>query len=140
MSLESAPAAPERSLLDEALEALDDESQIDRLVELFVIAPEPARARACERPLRPEQSRLLHRYAERMADLAARTSSESRLFFGLTALVIENGRLGLDPPARVLVLLYDAAKRITRDGEVFRRAADRARPDLARLLLGFAES
>jgi len=140
MSLESARALPERALLDEMLAALDDESQIDRLVELFVIAPEPERARACERPLTEAQSRLLHRYAERMADLAARNASESRLFFGVTALVIENGRLGLDPVTRILVLLYDSARRITRDGELFRRAADRARPDLARILLGFAET
>jgi hypothetical protein len=140
MDLISARAVPERSPLDEMLDALDDESQIDRLVELFVIAPDQARARACERPIAPAQSRLLHRYAERMADLAARNSSESRLFFGVTALVIENGRLGFDPVERILVLLYDSARRITRDGEVFRRAADRARPDLARILLGFAES
>ena len=37
MDLISARAVPERSPLDEMLDALDDESQIDRLVELFVI-------------------------------------------------------------------------------------------------------
>jgi hypothetical protein len=118
---------------------LDDE--IARLIERFAIADDGERARLCERRLTRQQSMSLLHYGERMAYLAVRKVSVSRVFQGLLALALENARLGVSESVPIVVLLYSAAKDIHVDPtDVFHRAALFARPEMARIMGGFAKA
>ena len=88
-----------------------------------------------------KKSFLFLAFSERMAVLAVRENSESRLFDGLIAHVLEDFSHDYRENLLILSLLYHSAVKLGSNPiELFRKAAALASPKSADRLVGFAQN
>jgi hypothetical protein len=118
---------------------VDDE--IAKLISIFIAATPLERKTVSEEVAKLELTFAFLAFSERMAILGIRENSESRLFEGLMAHVIEDFRYDDRENLLVISLLYHSAVKIGLNPvDLFQKAAAFARPEAANFILRFAQN